>query len=405
MAAGFFAGVSAARADVFYLVSGAIVEGDLAEERGDRLRILLDGEAVTLLKTDVRQRDAAPTTRQRYQAERAKHADTAQDEYELGVWCDDRGMADEARAHYRAAVTREPTLTAAWQALGYVPVGDAWLDARPCATRPATHPSPGADRDPLLREILRGWSRRIHQIRRKSFDANVSAGAPPTSQRVDAGRAEVLAIRDPLAIPALVQILSASGPQARLAMVGALGRIPADEATANLIAIALLDPLPAVRRAAGNELTRLDDSRIAAELRHWLACNDEIIIRRAAVAIGQMRLSAATGDLIPQLVGTRAPDTVSRDAVARRLERQFAKPTTVMLGGRRFTHAPTVSLCDRFIPAPPAPATTTGPRGEPIRRPEVLDALIAITGENLEYDVHAWRQWYARTRGAAEPRR
>jgi hypothetical protein len=55
-------------------------------------------------------------------------ADLAKEHYVLGVFARDNGLADEARAEFRAAIAADPSHEASHEALGEVRSGDLWLN-------------------------------------------------------------------------------------------------------------------------------------------------------------------------------------------------------------------------------------------------------------------------------------
>ncbi|MCP5787141.1 hypothetical protein NL329_29930, partial [Klebsiella pneumoniae] len=64
-----------------------------------------------------------------YVARRTKPRDTAQAEFDLGVWCEEQKLADLATAHFEAAVRKDPEFVPAQEKLGRTLVNGKWLDA------------------------------------------------------------------------------------------------------------------------------------------------------------------------------------------------------------------------------------------------------------------------------------
>jgi Arc/MetJ family transcription regulator len=383
---------AAARADVFYLTTGATIEGDLVDETGEKVRVMLTNGPIVLTKHDVVRREPTPTTLQRYAAEKAKHPDTAQGNYDLGAWCDRNGLAAEARTHYRAAIAKDPALTAAYHALGYVAVGDAWLDGSSAASQSRTAGG-GENASPLLDEILNGWLRRLRGIR-YSYLEPPSHEPGREDRRVSEGLDQIRAIKDPLAIPAMVRVLSPGPYRARQALVEVLGRFAVDEATLNLLAISLLDPDPLIRSAAATTLVPRKDPRIEAQLRRALRSNDDELMPRAATALGVLKARSAVGDLIPRLTSTgRGTTATSQGDFCTGLTQTFDNATVVELGGQRLARSPAIAIAERLGPGASGGAARTGARTTTTNRPEVLQALKAITGQDFGFDVDAWKRW------------
>lgn len=378
------------RADVVHLVGGGQIEGDVAEEAGGKVRVTLTSGAVVLDRADIERVEKAPSAVQRYEERKARMDNTAKGNLTLGAWCDQNGMSAKAREHYREAARLDPTLAAAYEALGYVPIGDAWLDGETIAIAPKPRPDAGNAEERLLREIVASWARRIGWIRRSYLEP----GGGYDEKRFRDGRSRILAINDPLAIPALLNVLSEARYRSRRVLVEALGRFPHDEATLNLLVIAVVDPEPLVRSAAVTELIPRKDPRIVAELRKGLASDDEALIRRSATALGQLKAREAVGDLIDRLTQI-APVTVpvAREQVLLGYVGSFSRPTVVELGGRRCVHTPSIAVVDALVPIVRTTDVRYVRKTGVIYRTEVQDALTAITGQNFGFDVDAWKRW------------
>jgi hypothetical protein len=62
-----------------------------------------------------------------YEARRAKTPRTADGQWKLALWCEEIGLAPEAKAHLATVVRLDPTREAAWKRLGYKRVGGRWM--------------------------------------------------------------------------------------------------------------------------------------------------------------------------------------------------------------------------------------------------------------------------------------
>src|SRR5690606_14254798 len=89
----------------------------------------------------------------------------------------------------------------------------------------------------------------------------------------------------------------------------ALAQLSEDDATMNLVVMALLDPSKQVRRAASDELERRDDPRVIERLRDALYSEEEGILRHAAAALGVLRAWETVPELVEQL-STEVPGIV-----------------------------------------------------------------------------------------------
>ena len=65
-----------------------------------------------------------------YEAKRLKAAYTADAQWALGVWCDEHGLKEQAKAHLTAVIRLDPSREAAWKKLGYRRYDGRWRDRR-----------------------------------------------------------------------------------------------------------------------------------------------------------------------------------------------------------------------------------------------------------------------------------
>ena len=334
----------------------------------------------------------------------AYRGDTAKDHFALAAWCREHGLAEEARGHLRAAIERDPGFAPAFRELGYVRVGPAWLDVqrqRPTPFTPTsqppnpttvpdrTAPDPAAAkmaaRADLRRELITEWVIRVKSIRRTYLEPG------ETLRRERAwveGRKRILAIRDPMALPALTRVLSKGGRAQRRLLVESLAGFEQDSATLNLVALTLIDADPQVREAATLELLNRSDKRIEDQWRSALHSDEETIIRRAGTALGLLKSRAAIPDLIAAL---RADRRVTVRVPVRRmwagLRTAYSTGSGVIVTGS----GPVIGVVAAGRPF--YPTWTRSHRTLTIYRTEVLEALAAITGQRLGFDVEAWRRW------------
>ncbi len=62
-----------------------------------------------------------------YLDRRARTPDTADAQMKLAAWCDEKGLKDQAIAHYTAVTRFDPSRDAAWKHLGYKKQGSRWV--------------------------------------------------------------------------------------------------------------------------------------------------------------------------------------------------------------------------------------------------------------------------------------
>lgn len=384
------------RADVLELKEGSRIECEVLGETDQAYRVRTTTGIFDIEKDRVVTRTPSAPPWEKYQAELKATPDTAEGQYTLSRWCRRHGLRTEQRTHLQRAIELDPDHAAARAALGFVQKDGKWVHA---VTKPKKTLS-DADREAIhkakkdeqvVRKAIAEWHVRIQAIFRGRLE-----GEGSRSDKFRDGRRQILAIDDPLAIPALTKILSQGGTACRHLLVEALAAFPQDEATMNLIVVTVLDPSPRVRREAALVLDERKDPRVVAELRGALASEEEFVLRNAASALGVLRAREAVEDLIPIL------STVAVQNVEIALPVFLDSVYGCFGAGCRYRYAgDDIYYRPEGIgvvgPAYPV-GTVIGyeTRVVDVHRTEVQEALIAITGQNFGFDADAWREWWRR---------
>lgn len=208
----------------------------------------------------------------------------------------------------------------------------------------------------------REWTTRLERLRKR-----LDAGPQP-----DAAAEEIREISDPAAVPALAAALATEPePRVRALEVEALGRIRGPEGAAALLVVAVDHADPETRRLAVDRLVALGPEPFVPPLVAALAGDDNARINRAAEALGGLRSFTAVGPLIAALETEHV----------------------VVVGDG----APEGSTTATFTPSGGGLSMGSGPkrRKQRVRNERVLEALVAITGANFEWNTAAWRAWLA----------
>lgn len=205
-------------------------------------------------------------------------------------------------------------------------------------------------------------------------------------KQLDGGTAaeQIREIADPHAVPALVAALAEEPVfRVRILYVEALSRIQSSEARLALVATALDHPDPETRSAATERLAARSPEAAVPPLVAALSSPDNARVNRAAEALGELGVASAVAPLIAAL------------------ETQHL--TTVGEGpGEGATSA-------TFTPQGGGLAMGSGKKRVKVtvRNDRVLEALVALTGANFEWDARAWRAWLANQKAPPDydPRR
>ncbi|UCG32841.1 MAG: HEAT repeat domain-containing protein [Phycisphaerales bacterium] len=208
------------------------------------------------------------------------------------------------------------------------------------------------------------------------------------------GRKRVLAMNDPLAIDPLTRLLSDGDERCRVLLVEALDRFDDDQATMNLVVVALLDPAESVRLKAAEALLKRNDPRVVSDLRSALQSDEDFVVRNAAVALGILRAREAAPDLIHLLSYERKVSyTVPREALLTTIQGNYIAGYRAKVARGVAQVEPIIGVIGSGSAISSAPITVR--LTQTVYRTEVQEALIAITGQNFGFSHDKWLQWLA----------
>ena len=378
-----------ARADIFHLSTGGRIEGELLYKDDQHYKIRTTHGTVLLTLDSVVRTESAPSPFEQYRKRKAQAPATPAGQVELAEWCGENGFSRERRDHLRRALELDPNYEPARRALGYVRVDGLWVEGRTIIERGRSaaerkrQAQAAADPEKLAAAIQTNWHRRITAIKATQLDSSLA-------RLVEKGRRRILEIRDPLAIVPLVRILSDGSLVCRELLVDTLTHFSEDVATANLSALALIDPNREIRRQVIRELERRKDPRVIAQFRQALVSNNDMLIRRAAEGLGALRARDALHELIDTLKARRLKRPVLS---LRRYFNGFGLTFDIaylQVGSTVVPINPTIALpCWSPMIEPPGPLVEVT-----VFRTEVLEALRRISGADFGFDQAAWIRWY-----------
>jgi hypothetical protein len=206
------------------------------------------------------------------------------------------------------------------------------------------------------------WNGRLERLRRQ------------VEQPAQADRAaeEIREISDPAAVSALAALV-AKDPVLRVRSwcIEALARIRSPDAVGVLVSAALDHPDPETRIAAVERLQLIGPHVAVPMLVAALRSADNAQVNRAAEALGRLNATSAVGPLIDALETQHV--TVTGDGT------------------------PEGATSATFTPSGGGLSMGGGPKRAKVavRNDRVLEALVALTGTNFEWDARGWRTWLA----------
>ncbi|MFQ5411784.1 MAG: HEAT repeat domain-containing protein [Phycisphaerae bacterium] len=379
-------------ADIFHMRNGDEIEAEIIEVLGADYRLRTRIGIVDLEKKRIATIDKRRSPWQRYRAKRKKCPASAEAHYNLALWCERQRLNAENLDELERVLELDPDHALARQALGYIrDVSGRWR--KPPSPLAPTNQDREARRlqredERLVRKLITDWFVTIKAIYRGRM-AGKNRGHAPFRK----GRDQMLAIRDPLALPALTGVLSAGNVATRRVLIEALSQFNEDEATMNLLVMTLLDPATSIRERAALALASREDDRVVSRLRDALRSDEETLLRNAATALGILNSRDAIDDLI-RVLSTETTRTVriSRPVYLGGVRSSFGGYSRIAHGRRLLRYQPT-SIGVLGSGAPIGTHTTYQKRRVRVPRTEVQEALIAITGKNFGFDKAAWLEW------------
>ena len=185
-----------------------------------------------------------------YLDRRARTPDSTDAQMKLAAWCVEKGLKEQAIAHYRAVTMIDPSRDSAWKLLGYKKHGSRWAKPEDAA----------AAKQEVTRQKQADklWKTKLESLRHglESKDA---------AKRTKAEQ-ELADVTDPRAVPMIWAIFVRGGERQQIAAVQMLGQIDGPTASHGLAALAVFSPAAEVRRRAIETLTRRDPRDVVGRL-------------------------------------------------------------------------------------------------------------------------------------------
>jgi hypothetical protein len=294
-------------ADVYELKDGGQLVGDAVDrpEADGYVVRTPAGAEVTIARDQVRRIVQQDEVHAEYERRSRTAPDTADAHRELAAWCREHKLADEADHHLERVVDLDPTDEAARTSLGYLRVGGRWLTREEIMAARGLKFYEGKFRTP--QDIA------IRQRDQQADDADVDwftnirqwrgwlAKARPG--QFEEAQAQIAAIADPQAAPALARILDdEEDEQIFDLLLAALGRLDHPAAVQTLVAYSLESGESEVRLQCLDYLVSGVRPVSILPYVQALKSKDNVIVNRAGEALGKIGDPAAVSPLIDALV-------------------------------------------------------------------------------------------------------
>jgi hypothetical protein len=358
--------------DVFHLRSGGTLRGTWLnrDDAWAREYEIATPEGLTLrvAAADVATRERETPAKVEYERRAPHVAHTVEAQWELAQWCAEQGLKTERIAHLQNIIALEPNHARARLALGDVQINGQWQTSaehhaehgyQRLAGKWRTAPDVALANEAAQREKTeREW---IMKLRRWRADLQTDKAA--------AAREQFQQLADPLALSALERLLrDEREPRLMPLYYDVLVRMNTAASHRLLLEVTLAAASPALFWEGFERLRKVPPQVLERPLLEALRSSDGLVIDRAAYVVGKTQSARLASPLIEALV------TVQRVATG-----QQAGQTTSSFGSDG-----SIGLSRG------GPAVIE----VPVQHPPVLEALVALTGQNFGYDQRSWRLWY-----------
>ncbi|MEX2317143.1 MAG: HEAT repeat domain-containing protein [Pirellulales bacterium] len=369
-------GAELARGDVFELVNGGRIEGQLIEGGGnDKNSYVIETPTgqMTIARSQVARVDVSTDAEKEYNSLAKTSPDTVEAHWKLYEWCRAKKLREPAEKHLSRILELDPDHAEARTILGFRNKDGQWVTRDDIMTARGMVKYEGQyytrqhvellERQKATKDSQVDWRKDLERLR------NWLTGR--YEDRARKAHQEIQAIRDPLAAePLIVLLRKENEPALKQLWLEVLSRLNAPSAINALVDHSLSDPNEEIRHQCLEYLIASNRPGIIGPYLQALKSTDNVIVNRAATALGQIGDPAAIGPLIDVLVTVqkvKVGDNAGQMSVS-------ASPGNTGFG---MSGAPKIVKRE-------------------VRNPDVHTALINLTRiPGFEYDQAAWRNWLA----------
>ncbi len=366
-----------ARADIVELKSGGKLHGKVTNA-GDKTATSVEiattgGGRVAISRGEVVR--VVPQTEQQdeYYQRSLAVADTPDAHWQLADWCRQNKLVLEYRDELAKILELDPNHERAHLALGHKKGNNGWQSRDDVMAARGLVWYDGKYYTRQHIELLEqakaekktdaDWRNQLERWRRWLTGRR--------KDRSDEALAEIRALNDPAAAPAVVALIDEEkNANVRRLLMDVAAPMDTPEVLDKLVQMSLHDPDEDLRFAALQYLLATGRPGLAGPYVRALRSNDNLIVNRAAEALGTIGDRDAIGPLIAAVV---------------------TKHKTVEGGGSPNQHSymftPDGGTSMNFGSAPPKVVS------RPVENPAVLAALRKLTGANFGFNQEAWRNW------------
>jgi hypothetical protein len=369
-----------AGADVIVLENGGRLEGTLLDaKKTPRGKYIVEtaGGRVTLEKSQVKEIIGQTASQEEYEKVRRQYPDTPDGQMALALWCRDHRLPRQRESLLRHVLELDPNHAEAHRLLKHFWVGGQWKSRQQYFEDQGYIQYLGKWMTPQemeLKEAARKTELAEKEWKRKLKTWRGWLEGPKAQEAID----QFDRISDPFATRALADALASDKDEGyRKRCVEALARIDTPAAWMILCNRMLIDPDDEVRLTCLDYVTERPVPAFTDYFVSRLRDKENVVINRAAMALGRLKDRRAIGPLIEVLRTVHIHQVAPADpGITSGIGSMNGGPSS---GG--FSYG------------------SSGPKliRKEYTNPEVLSALVTLTGgQNYDFDEAAWKTWHAR---------
>jgi hypothetical protein len=373
--------IASADEGILLLKNGGQLRGDIravpaADGTAEASFYIVGLAAGTRIKLEARQvrkvLDASPAE-SKYAQLLPQMPDTAAGHLAMAEWCQKNGLDDLRQYHLEQVLRHAPDHQDARRILGYSLIDGQWARAEDLMEQQGYVRYQGAWRLPQQVAVLE--RERERELAQKSWRRDLRMWRGWLGGRRDAEAQENFRqIKDPLAAPGLAELLSSErDPRIRAMYIDLLARLGDANAVSALTRAALEDDDPENRLRAIDHLRTTGRTQAMRAFVQMLHHKNNQVVNRAAAALGRLGDPEAVLPLIHALV-TRHEALVQPTS---NIRPSFGRTTD---GGGAMNGLSVGGGPQRVV--------------RNLKNKSVLEALVVLTKQNLQYSMADWQQWY-----------
>ncbi len=373
------------RGEVFHIANGGTVRGEIVnkneEPRENYVIKTASGGQVTLSAAQVESVDHQTPVEIKYDRLKASTADTAKGNWELAEFCRENRLADLRKEHLERVIELEPDHADARHALKFTHVKGKWITQQQGMNAEGRKLVGGEWL--MQQEIDLRETKRKAEVAEKKWMKDIKLYRGWIDRGKDEqGREKIAAINDPLAARGLEHFLEVEHDrELKMMWVDALARIGAMDA---LVSASLNQTDEEVRIACMEKLAAAKYKLAVRRYVQALKSKDNPMVNQAAIGLAYMKDPSAIPSLIDSLI-TKHKYTIQPGGQPGQMSSSFGSGAGGGGGPGGFSFGQ------------PQPVTVE----QKHQNTEVLRTLVALAGVNFDYDVQAWKYWYASQKSPA----